>query len=146
MTYMKSGTDSSTDYLSMYVTGRNSVDAPGTMQASVLVPAGTGQANYHDFSSGGRAGDLSGINVDPSDGTYAIETSDGLRVAGLGRLVDGGDGGDTYNYSPPTDDIVIGPVQKFATLVVWPLTRAPRSRSRLPLLILPKPVPLMLRV
>ena len=30
-------------------------------------------------------------------------TSDGLRLAGLGRLVDGGDGGDTYNYSPPDD-------------------------------------------
>jgi mannosylglycerate hydrolase len=47
------------------------------------------------------------VEVDPSDGTYAIETSDGLRVAGFGRLVDGGDGGDTYNYSPPADDVVI---------------------------------------
>ena len=26
---------------------------------------------------------------------------------GLGRLVDGGDGGDTYNYSPPAEDVVI---------------------------------------
>ena len=33
--------------------------------------------------------------------------ADGLRVAGLGRLVDGGDGGDTYNYSPPDRDLVI---------------------------------------
>ena len=40
-------------------------------------------------------------------GTYSIETADGLRVAGLGRLVDGGDGGDTYNYSPPDDDRVV---------------------------------------
>ena len=70
MTYMRSGTDSSTDYLSMYVTGRTSSDAAGTMEASVLVPAGTGQANYKDFSSGGRAGDLSGINVDPTDGSF----------------------------------------------------------------------------
>jgi uncharacterized repeat protein (TIGR01451 family) len=67
---MKSGTDSSTDYMSMYVTGRNSSDAAGTMESSVLVPAGAGQANYKDFSSGGRAGDLSGINVDPSDGSF----------------------------------------------------------------------------
>ena len=37
------------------------------------------------------------------DGTYTIDAADGLRVAGLGRLVDGGDGGDTYNYSPPDD-------------------------------------------
>jgi hypothetical protein len=47
------------------------------------------------------------VEVDPADGTYTIETADGLRVSGLGRLVDGGDGGDTYNYSPPTSDIVI---------------------------------------
>jgi uncharacterized repeat protein (TIGR01451 family) len=67
LTYMRSGTDTSTDYLSMYVAGRDPSDAAGTMEASVLVPAGTGQANYKDFSSGGRAGDLSGINVDPSD-------------------------------------------------------------------------------
>jgi uncharacterized repeat protein (TIGR01451 family) len=70
MTYMGSGNDTSTDYLSMYLTGRNPGDASGTMQASVLVPAGTGQANYHDFASGGRAGDLGGINVDPSDGSF----------------------------------------------------------------------------
>src|SRR5438105_14511343 len=54
----------------MYVTGRNPSDSAGIMEASVLVPAGTGKANYHDFSSGGRAGDLSGINVDPSDGSF----------------------------------------------------------------------------
>src|SRR5262249_47300842 len=70
MTYMRSGNDTSTDYMSMYVTGRTTSDAAGTMEASVLVPAGKGQANYHDFSSGGRAGDLSGINVDPSDGSF----------------------------------------------------------------------------
>ena len=40
-------------------------------------------------------------------GTYAIDTDGGLRVAGLGRLVDGGDGGDTYNYSPPAADRVV---------------------------------------
>jgi uncharacterized repeat protein (TIGR01451 family) len=70
MTYMKSGTDASNDYMSMVVTGRNPNDAAGTMETSVLVPAGTGQANYQDFASGGRAGDLSGINVDPSDGSF----------------------------------------------------------------------------
>jgi len=47
------------------------------------------------------------VVVDPTDGTYAIETADGPRVAGLGRLVDDGDGGDTYNYSPPGLDLVI---------------------------------------
>lgn len=70
MSFMRSGTDTSTDYMSVWVTGRTSTDGAGTMQAPVLVPDGAGQANYHDFSSGGRAGDLSGINVDPSDGSF----------------------------------------------------------------------------
>jgi uncharacterized repeat protein (TIGR01451 family) len=70
MSYMRSGTDTSTDYLSMWVTGRTASDAAGSMETPVLVPAGTGQANYKDFTSGGRAGDLSGINVDPGNGTF----------------------------------------------------------------------------
>ena len=70
MSYMRSGTDASNDYLSMWVAARTPTDAAGTMEASVLVPAGAGQANYTDFTSGHRAGDLSGINVDPVDGTF----------------------------------------------------------------------------
>jgi mannosylglycerate hydrolase len=46
------------------------------------------------------------ITVDSNDGTYSIETN-GMQLAGCGRLVDGGDGGDTYNYSPPDVDTVI---------------------------------------
>jgi len=47
------------------------------------------------------------VHVDPTRGTVTIRTSDGIEVAGLDRLVDGGDGGDTYNYSPPAQDRVI---------------------------------------
>ncbi len=36
------------------------------------------------------------VTVDPADGTFALD-----GVPGYGRLVDGGDHGDTYNYSPP---------------------------------------------
>jgi mannosylglycerate hydrolase len=46
------------------------------------------------------------VEIDAATGTYAI-VADELRVAGLGRLVDDGDGGDTYNYSPPEVDRVI---------------------------------------
>ena len=46
MSYMRSGTDTSTDYMSMWVTGRVPTDAAGTMETPVMVPAGTGQANY----------------------------------------------------------------------------------------------------
>jgi alpha-mannosidase len=42
------------------------------------------------------------VEVDPGDGTFAI---DGLR--GLGALVDGGDVGDTYNWCPPPTDTIV---------------------------------------
>ena len=70
MSYIKSGTDTSTDYMSRLVTGRVASDAAGTMQTPVKVPNGTGLANYTDFASPHRAGDLSGINVDPADGSF----------------------------------------------------------------------------
>jgi uncharacterized repeat protein (TIGR01451 family) len=89
LTYMRSGNDTSTDYESMYVTGRTTSDAAGTMEASVLVPSGAGQANYHDFSSGGRAGDLSGISVDPSDNSFwaASEFANSDATANWGTAV-----------------------------------------------------------
>jgi hypothetical protein len=68
MSYMQSGTDSSSDYLSMWVTARSPADTAGTMPTPVKVPAGAGQANYADL--GQRAGDFSGINVDQSDGSF----------------------------------------------------------------------------
>lgn len=89
MSYMQSGTDTSTDFLSMRVTGRISTDAAGTMESSVMVPAGKGLANYADFTSGGRAGDLSGINVDPVDGTFwaANEFANTQAVANWGTAI-----------------------------------------------------------
>jgi alpha-mannosidase len=42
-----------------------------------------------------------------ADGSYTVTTADGVTAGGLGRLVDGGDGGDTYNYSPPDDDAIV---------------------------------------
>jgi alpha-mannosidase len=65
-------------------------------------PAGAVDGGDHTI-----ANEHARITVDVATGTYALETTDGLRVEGLGRLVDGGDGGDTYNYSPPEQDVVI---------------------------------------
>ncbi len=45
---------------------------------------------------------LLAVRVDLSDGTYSLGD-----LAGLGRLVDGGDLGDSYNYSPPASDLVV---------------------------------------
>ncbi|MEO8268697.1 MAG: hypothetical protein ABI557_03190, partial [Aureliella sp.] len=61
LTYMQS---SPVEYASMFVTGRNAGDAAGTMRDPVVVAAG------EDYLDGfGRAGDYSGITVDPVDGT-----------------------------------------------------------------------------
>lgn len=70
MSVIKSGTDTAADYMSMLVTGRAASDPAGTMQTPVAVPYGSGLANYTDFASTHRAGDLSGINVDPIDGSF----------------------------------------------------------------------------
>src|SRR4051794_9381910 len=72
------------------------------------------------------------VDVDPHTGTYTITTADGVVATALGRLVEGGDGGDTYNYSPPAEDIVIdrpeavavtlhesGPVRAQLRVLTW---------------------------
>ncbi|MEW2042632.1 alpha-mannosidase, partial [Streptomyces sp. NPDC005534] len=42
-----------------------------------------------------------------ADGTLDITGPDGTRLSGVGRLVDGGDRGDSYNYAPPAHDILV---------------------------------------
>ncbi|MBA2718118.1 MAG: alpha-mannosidase [Chloroflexi bacterium] len=83
-----------------------------------------------------------------ADGTLEI-VGGGVRLAGVGRLVDGGDYGDTYNFGPPADDRLIerptavtvevlerGPVRGRLEIVArydWPsgLTRDGRGRSHI---------------
>jgi hypothetical protein len=71
------------------------------------------------------------VVVDGADGTFSID-----GVGGFGRLVDGGDLGDSYNYSPPRADSAVssptavsvtagerGPVRATATISAayeWP--------------------------
>ncbi len=42
------------------------------------------------------------VVVDATDGTFSVD-----GTAGFGRLVDGGDYGDSYNYSPPVHDSIV---------------------------------------
>ncbi|MHB1139494.1 MAG: glycoside hydrolase family 38 C-terminal domain-containing protein, partial [Microthrixaceae bacterium] len=42
------------------------------------------------------------VVVDPGDGTFSVD-----GVPGYGRLVDGGDAGDTYNWCPPEHDLIV---------------------------------------
>jgi hypothetical protein len=53
------------------------------------------------------------VDVDAHTGTFAIDGH-----AGLGRLVDDGDAGDTYNYNPPDHDIVVEGAEHLAVHVV----------------------------
>jgi mannosylglycerate hydrolase len=41
------------------------------------------------------------------DGTLEVTGADGTRLRGVGRLVDGGDRGDSYNYGPPARDVLV---------------------------------------
>ena len=72
---------------------------------SRFAPAPLGHPATRTTQADGRvtlANGLLDIVVDPADGTFSLD-----GVPGYGRLVDGGDHGDTYNYSPPTDDTLI---------------------------------------
>ena len=42
-----------------------------------------------------------------ADGTLEVIGVDGTALRGVGRLVDGGDRGDSYNYAPPARDVLV---------------------------------------
>ena len=41
------------------------------------------------------------------DGTLTVRGADGTTLSGVGRIVDGGDRGDSYNYAPPAHDVLV---------------------------------------
>jgi hypothetical protein len=59
------------------------------------------------------ANGLSSVSIDASSGTFTLD-----GVAGLGRLVDGGEAGDTYNHCPPDDDTVVDTPDEVSVSVV----------------------------
>jgi alpha-mannosidase len=80
------------------------------------------------------------------DGTLRIAAA-GQQLSGVGRLVDGGDAGDLYNYAPPSagDELVDQPTEverrlleagplrarlEVARLYQWPVGLGPGDRSR----------------
>jgi hypothetical protein len=63
------------------------------------------------------------VAIDPANGTYAVDGH-----PGLGRLVDGGDCGDTYNWCPPARDTLVDEPESVDVTV---LERGPlRARVR----------------
>jgi alpha-mannosidase len=81
-------------------------DVPGFGWRSYQVVEGEGPGTPLSASGVRLDNEHVHVEVDPTDGTVTIE-ADGVRLAGANRLVDGGDGGDTYNYSPPDHDHVV---------------------------------------
>ncbi|WP_329372248.1 alpha-mannosidase [Streptomyces sp. NBC_00669] len=64
-----------------------------------------------------------------ADGTVDVTGADGTVLRGLGRLVDGGDRGDSYNYGPPAGDVL---VEEPAEVAVEVLEDGPlRARTRI---------------
>ncbi len=57
------------------------------------------------------------ISVRP-DGALRLESRDGTVLDGVGRLVDGGDCGDSYNYGPPAGDLVVAEPEDVSCRVV----------------------------
>ena len=70
--------------------------APEDLGSTAVRPHGQGLTN-------GRVT----VEADQTDGTFSMVDAAGRRVSGLGRLVDDGDAGDTYNWSPPEGDLVV---------------------------------------
>jgi mannosylglycerate hydrolase len=102
-------------------------DVPGFGWRSYTVAAGEGPTTA--VTAGPTSLENEHLRVDiGGDGTYSITTPDGLTLEGLGRLVDGGDGGDVYNYSPPADDHIVDEPE---SVDVRPLESGPvRARVR----------------
>ncbi len=86
------------------------VEVPGLGWArwrAVPLPADVAPVSATPTPDGGAvmANGLLTLTVDPEDGTFALADASGARsTTGLGRLVDDGDAGDTYNWSPPVHE------------------------------------------
>ncbi len=57
------------------------------------------------------------ISVRP-DGALRLESRDGTVLDGVARLVDGGDCGDSYNYGPPSGELVVDEPEVVSVRVV----------------------------
>ena len=85
---------------------------PAALAHPVAVTTPDVAASEADGGAVVLANGLVTVAVDRTDGTFAV---DGL--AGFGRLVDGGDLGDSYNYSPPRRDSFVDAAESVTVTV-----------------------------
>ncbi|MEP7082164.1 MAG: alpha-mannosidase [Chloroflexota bacterium] len=86
-----------------------SVPAPPLGWTAVRAVEGRGDVEHAVRLTGdgrGLAHDLLTVEV-ADDGTLRLVAADGTVAEGVGRIVDGGDYGDSYNYGPPRSDTVV---------------------------------------
>ncbi|HSZ57121.1 MAG TPA: PKD domain-containing protein, partial [Tepidisphaeraceae bacterium] len=95
-------------FVSTFVTARLPTDPAGTMDPVVLVPAGTG---YGDI--GDRAGDFSGLNVDPVNGTFWAANQFGVGSNPMFDKV-GDPADDIVNFTPEAPPMVTPPTDQMA--------------------------------
>ncbi|MDO3705104.1 glycoside hydrolase family 38 C-terminal domain-containing protein [Micromonospora sp. C28SCA-DRY-2] len=96
------------------------VEVPPLGRAAVRpvpLPA-TADPRFAPVRVAGRSVDNGLLRVDVAeDGTLALSTPDGVTVDGVGRVVDGGDVGDSYNYAPPAADEAVDKPRAVRTVV-----------------------------
>ncbi|MGI5351353.1 alpha-mannosidase [Streptomyces sp. CA-250714] len=84
------------------------VPAPALGHTAVRPVAGPAPGPAHPVRTVDGVLDNGLLSVEfAEDGTFAVRTADGVELTGVGRVVDGGDLGDTYNYAPPAHDVLV---------------------------------------
>ncbi|HTL30695.1 MAG TPA: hypothetical protein VL282_15800 [Tepidisphaeraceae bacterium] len=87
MVFMESA---SNEYMSIYATGRKPTDALGTMHVPFLIHSGAAAYSAFGDSSPYRAGDYSGISIDPSNGSFWVASEFATSRGGLQFLANWG--------------------------------------------------------
>jgi glycosyl hydrolase family 38 len=97
--------------------GRGALPAPVAGRPGEEAPAGPVVAGPRRLDNG-----LVSVEV-AADGTLSMRAG-GVVLHGVGRLVDGGDAGDLYNYAPPADDLLVAEPDRVgvATLAAGPVS------------------------
>nr|WP_296067428.1 hypothetical protein [uncultured Actinoplanes sp.] len=85
----------------------HTAEIPSTVGTSAAVEGATPHSVVVRADDGFAVGNGLVEVVVAGDGTLTVTGADGTVLRGVGRLVDGGDRGDSYNYGPPGRDVLI---------------------------------------
>lgn len=136
--------------------GRPATPSTHPAPAAPLPVSAPATATADSLSNG-----LVGVRV-AADGTLTVTGADGTVLTGVGRLVDGGDRGDSYNYAPPAHDVPVsepsrvdveqvesGPLRarlRVTRVYDWPEALAAGDRDRRSGRTVPTPVDMLVEL